>query len=71
MSAVTETIQLKGITCGRCVMRLRHVLKDHDGLESVNADFQGNVTLVYDDARTDRDALVAAMQRGGFGEIPA
>ena len=51
--------------------RLGHVLKDHDGLESVNADFQGNVTLVYDDVRTDRDALVAAMQRGGFSEIPA
>ena len=32
MTAVTETIQLKGITCSRCVMRLRHVLKDHDGL---------------------------------------
>ena len=51
--------------------RLGHVLKDHDGLESVNADFQGNVTLVYDDERTDRDALVAAMQRGGFSEIAA
>ena len=35
----------------------RNVLKDHDGLESVNADFQGNVTLVYDDERTGRDAL--------------
>ena len=71
MASVTETIQLKGITCGRCVLRLRHVLKDHDGLESVNADFQGNVTLVYDDERTDRDSLLAAMQRGGFREVAA
>ena len=51
--------------------RLGHVLKGHHGLESVNADFQGNVTLVYDDERTDRDALVGAMRRGGFHEVAA
>jgi len=68
---VREVVQVRGIRCERCMARLGHVLKDHDGLESVNADFQGNVTLVYDDARTDRDALVSAMKRGGFTEIPA
>ena len=71
MTVVRETLQVSGIRCERCMARLGHVLKDHDGLESVNADFQGNVTLVYDDARTDRDALVTAMQRGGFSESPA
>jgi copper chaperone CopZ len=67
---VTEVVQVRGIRCERCMARLGHVLKAHDGLESVNADFQGRVTLVYDDERTDRDALLAAMQRGGFREIP-
>ena len=71
MAEVRDVVQVRGIRCERCMARLGHVLKDHDGLESVNADFQGNVTLVYDDARTDRDALVTAMQRGGFSEIPA
>ena len=45
------------------------MLENHDGLESANADFQGNVTLVYDDERTDRDALLAEMLRGGFREV--
>ena len=71
MAQVKDIVQVKGIRCERCMARLGHVLKDHDGLESVNADFQGNVTLVYDDERTDRTALLAAMLRGGFREIAA
>ena len=38
--------------------RLAKVLEGHDGLESANATLQGNVTLVYDDERTSRDALL-------------
>ena len=68
MTAVTETIQLKGITCGRCVMRLRHVLKDHAGLESANANLMGELTVVYDDERTSREALMKEIKRGGFRE---
>jgi len=50
-------------------MRLAHVLKGHDGLESANANLVGQVRLVYDDERTNRDALVEAMSRGGFREL--
>jgi copper chaperone CopZ len=71
MSSVTETIQLKGVTCGRCVMRLRHVLKDHDGLESANANLMGELTVVYDDERTSREALLKEVARGGFREAEA
>ena len=44
-------------------------LQKHDGLESANADFQGRVTLVYDEERTNRAALLAEMLRGGFREV--
>jgi len=71
MTVVTETIQLKGITCGRCVMRLRHVLKDHDGLEAANANLMGQVTLAWDDERTSREQILDAMSRGGFRELTA
>ena len=60
---------MKGIRCERCMARLAKVLENHDGLESANADFQGNVTLVYDDERTNREALLAEMLRGGFREV--
>jgi hypothetical protein len=52
-------------------MRLAEVLKDHDGLESANANLVGEVSLSWDDERTSREALLAAMARGGFRELPS
>jgi len=68
---VTETIQVSGIRCERCVLRLGKVLEDHDGLEAANATLMGQVTISWDDERTSRDALVDAMARGGFRELEA
>ena len=64
----TETIRVSGIRCERCVMRLAHVLKDHEGLRAANASLMGEVRLSWDDERTSREALLAAMERGGFRE---
>jgi len=66
MAAVSETIQVKGIRCERCMARLGHVLKGHDGLESANATLAGEVTLAWDDEVTSREALLEAMAKGGF-----
>jgi copper chaperone CopZ len=68
MATVHETIQVEGVRCERCVMRLGKVLEGHDGLESANATLMGDVMLVFDDSRTTRDALLADMARGGFRE---
>jgi copper chaperone CopZ len=70
MAIVSETIQLKGIRCERCVARLAKVLEDHDGLESANANLQGRLDITYDDARTSRESLLQEMLRGGFREHP-
>jgi hypothetical protein len=48
------------------VGRLAATLRDEPGLEQANANLMGQVTLSWDDERTSRDALVAAMSRGGF-----
>ena len=64
-----ETIQVSGIRCERCVLRLAKVLEGHDGLESANANLLGVVSLSWDDERTSREALLAAMERGGFREL--
>jgi copper chaperone CopZ len=70
MAVVTETIQVSGIRCERCVMRLAKVLEGHEGLEEANANLMGRVTLAWDDERTQRDTLLEAMARGGFREVP-
>jgi len=66
-----ETIQISGIRCERCVLRLAKVLEGHDGLEAANANLMGQVSLAWDDTRTSRDALLDAMARAGFREIVA
>jgi copper chaperone CopZ len=71
MASVSETIQVSGIRCERCVNRLAGALTGQDGLESANANLMGQVTLVWDDARTTREALLEAMAQGGFREVIA
>ena len=69
MTIVTETIQVSGIRCEKCVMRLAKTLEGAEGLEAANANLMGQVLLSYDDERTTRDALVGQMARGGFREL--
>jgi copper chaperone CopZ len=62
---------VSGIRCERCVGRLAAALQEHDGLESARANLVGDVTLSWDDERTSRDDIVAALSRAGFREMPA
>lgn len=71
VAVVSDTMQVTGIRCERCVNRLAVALKDHEGLESANANLMGVVTLAWDDAKTSRDLLLEAMSRAGFREVPA
>jgi copper chaperone CopZ len=66
MAIQSDTIQVTGIRCERCVNRLAVALRDQNGLESANANLMGQVTLAWDDERTSRDDLLAAMARAGF-----
>jgi copper chaperone CopZ len=68
-----ETFDVTGIRCERCVNRLAAALRGHEGLEYANANLMGQVTLHWDDERTSRDNLVAALDGAGFrqrSELP-
>jgi copper chaperone CopZ len=67
----TETIQVSGIRCERCVGRLADALNGHEGLDSANASLMGDVTLTWDEERTSREELLVAMAKAGFRELPA
>ena len=71
MATCSETIQVSGIRCERCVGRLAGALRGHDGLELANANLMGQVLLEWDDERTDRESILAAMARAGFRELEA
>jgi copper chaperone CopZ len=68
VAIVNETIQVVGIRCERCVLRLAQTLEGAEGLESANATLMGQVHLAYDNERTTHAALAERMARGGFRE---
>jgi copper chaperone CopZ len=67
----TATIQVGGVRCERCVMRLAHALEGHEGLEGANANLMGQVTLAWDDELTSREAIVELLAKSGFPELAA
>jgi hypothetical protein len=69
MAVKSETIEVSGIRCERCVNRLAGVLRGQEGLESASATLMGQVMLSWDDEVTDRETLLAALARGGFREV--
>jgi copper chaperone CopZ len=69
MALQTETIQVSGIRCERCVNRLAAALGGHEGLEAANANLMGQVTLTWDDEQTDRTELAARLAQAGFREL--
>ena len=69
MATTYETLHVSGIRCERSVNRLAAALRNHDGLESANANLMGLVSLEFDDEKSSRDALVAAMAKSGFREL--
>lgn len=71
MATQTETIQVTGIRCERCVMRLAGALEGHEGLEAANANLMGQVMLSWDDERTSREALLERLSKAGFRELSA
>lgn len=66
MASVSEAIQVSGIRCERCVMRLAGTLEGAEGLEAANANLMGQVLLTWDDEVTSREVLLERLVRGGF-----
>jgi copper chaperone CopZ len=71
VATVSETIQVGGVRCERCVMRLAHSLEGHEGLEAANANLMGQLTLAWDDERTSREAILDRLAKAGFPELAA
>jgi copper chaperone CopZ len=71
MATVSDTIQVSGVRCERCVGRLAGTLRQVDGIEAANANLMGQVSITWDADRTSRDAIVETLKRGGFPEFEA
>ena len=65
----STTLRVSGVRCERCIGRLAGALRGQDGIEYANANLMGEVALEFDDGKTSRDEIVAALARSGFPEI--
>jgi len=65
----SETLQVNGVRCEKCIGRLAGALQEHEGLEYANANLMGQVVLSWDDERTSREAIVEALRKAGFHEL--
>jgi copper chaperone CopZ len=71
MASVSDTIQVSGVRCERCVGRLAGTLRQVEGIEAANANLMGQVALTWDDEKTSREEIVTTLSRGGFPELQA
>ena len=69
MTVRSETLQVTGVRCERCVMRLGSALQKLNGIESANANLMGQVTLAWDEERLPREEIVAALAKAGFRSV--
>ena len=65
----TATLRVSGVRCERCIGRLAGALRGHDGIEYANANLMGEVALEWDEEKTSRDEIAAALRQSGFPEI--
>jgi copper chaperone CopZ len=68
MASATDTLQVSGIRCERCVMRLASALEGQPGLENAHANLLGAVTLTWNEELTSRDVLIQKLALAGFHE---
>jgi copper chaperone CopZ len=66
MPVQIETLQVTGVRCERCVMRLGGALEPLEGIESANANLMGQVSLSWDDERVSRVEILEALAQAGF-----
>lgn len=63
----TETINVKGMTCGGCVNSVVNALKGIYGVEDANVSLHGEMAAVtFDDMKTNVNVLKEAIEEAGY-----
>jgi copper chaperone len=59
------TLKIEGMSCQHCVKSVEKALLTMEGIRSAEIAV-GSATMAYDESKTDRDAIVAAIQGEGY-----
>ena len=69
MAIQSETIQVTGVRCEKCIGRVAGALKPLEGIEYANANLMGQIDLQWDDEELSRETLVESLRKAGFPEL--
>lgn len=63
----TITLNVEGMTCGGCVESITRILENTDGVAKATVSLENkNAVIEFDAAKTGPDALIDAIEEGGF-----
>ncbi|PJO78613.1 copper ion binding protein [Neisseria brasiliensis] len=63
----TITLNVEGMTCGGCVKSVTRILENTDGVTKAEVSLENkNAVIEFDAAKTNADALIEAIEDGGF-----
>lgn len=62
-------LRIEGMSCQHCVQAVKKALSEVKGVDSTDVAI-GSATIRYDDAKTTRKDLDAAVEKAGFSVKP-
>lgn len=63
----TVTLNIDGMTCGGCVKSVTRLLEGVEGVEQAEVSLENkNAVITFDESKTDTDALIDAVEDGGY-----
>lgn len=66
-----ELLDIKGMSCSACSARIEKVIGKMNGVESINVNLlKNNAHISYDEAVVDEAAIIAKIEKLGFGAVP-
>ena len=70
MQMETQTLNIKGMTCGGCVKSVTNVLQQLPGIASVNVSLeQNNAVIKYDPAKVNPAQFKSAIEDAGYDVV--
>lgn len=63
----TVTLNIDGMTCDGCVKSVTRLLEGVEGVEKAEVSLENkNAVITFDESKTDTDALIDAVEDGGY-----
>ena len=63
----TDTLSVKGMSCGMCERRIEKNIKKISGIQSVEADSENEIAVVvFDPSKTSKEAIEREISRIGY-----